>query len=140
MDSTEQKVAEAELSQAVQKTKGNNQNKGKGKNKNKNRVNKEERKPIVKKSVLNIEYPYELVSDAQSPPEDKVNMRQETGPSGDAASQAEEEALLTGLLREWNSLPMNEDVELPSMLQPKLFSSFYNTPDLFRIGVEVSTF
>lgn len=146
---------EEELANAVEKTKIKNGGKaGKNKsNKNKNK-GKVERKPIVKKSVLNMEYPYDLVSSSLSSsssannklesqpavPQISSGGRGSAGDRGNAPiSPAEEEALLSGLLREWNSLPIDDDVELPAALQPKIFSSFYNTPDLFRIGVEVSS-
>jgi len=144
----DQKLMEEELANAVQKTKAKNGNKGKNKaNKNKNKANNkgEQRNPIVKKSVLNIEYPYDLISPGQSSSSTSDNSDNRDGQwkssidnvnAGPIISPAEEEALMTGLLREWNSLPMDDDVELPSMLKPKIFSSFYNTPDLFRHGVE----
>lgn len=133
-----------ELAQAVQRTKGENKtkpgknSKGKNKNKNTNKNNPDtnNNRPIVKKSILNLEYPYNLYpSNPSTEKEDKD--RKERNAKSPMSEAEEEAALVTGLLREWNSLPIDEDVELSPMLKPKIFSSFYNTPDLFRVGVEV---
>lgn len=138
---------EEELTNAVEKTKASKNPNKTGKNKSNKNKNKGagDRKPIVKKSVLNMEYPYDLISSPSSSSNNQVHNKLQQGipPSGrdDApVSPAEQKAMLTGLLREWKSLPVDDDVELPAVLQPKIFSSFYNTPDLFRIGVEVKTF
>ncbi|CAL8095283.1 unnamed protein product [Orchesella dallaii] len=135
----DQKVLEEDLENAVQKTKVKPPNKGKGKSgKNKNK-GKGERQP-VKKSLLNMEYPYNLYNLQSSSGNRLENKQEQELPSvGDTnqLSQAEEQALLTGLLRDYsNTFAMDDDVQLSPMLQPKIFSTFYNTPDLFRLGVE----
>jgi hypothetical protein len=150
-------LMEEELANTVAKVKGKN-SKGKnkqGKNKNKNKSSNSVVSYPVKKSILNEEFPgqsdnfngVDIGSKKKDPaattPSSALGQQQHSKTGGvnigHGSSSSFQRALIDRKLANDAETGLGpEGVVDESILQPKIFSSFYNTPDSFRLGVEVS--
>lgn len=130
-------LVEQELQNTVTQIKGQNQKGKSGKNRNKHKVKANN----VKKSMLNIEYA------GQSDNFNGVDIGSTkkisgTQPGNEETVWSPNSKLLKSLID--NKLEIDAgDVGVESdgsvndgLLRPKIFSSYYNTPDSFRFGVE----